>query len=229
MTWREFWNQDTPIYVNERHKQVHYGLIARQLAQALPKEAARVLDFGCGEALSAGQLAPRCGALYLCDSADLVRGRLRERLAGHANVTVLAPEDIGTIPGGSLDLVVVNSVLQYLDRPELDRLLAQWRGLLSPKGTLLVADVVPPGVGPLTDALALLRLAAANGFLVAGVLGLARTFFSDYRAKRAELGLSQYEEAQIMQIIRSAGYDVRRRAENLGHNQARMAFEAQPA
>jgi hypothetical protein len=48
MTWREFWNQDTPIYVNARHKAVHYELIARQLADALPEDQPAVLDFCCG-------------------------------------------------------------------------------------------------------------------------------------------------------------------------------------
>ena len=25
MNWRDYWNQDTPIYVSERHKVLHYG------------------------------------------------------------------------------------------------------------------------------------------------------------------------------------------------------------
>ncbi len=31
MSWRDFWNADTPIYVNERHKALHYGLVARDI------------------------------------------------------------------------------------------------------------------------------------------------------------------------------------------------------
>jgi SAM-dependent methyltransferase len=228
MTWREFWNQDTPIYVNARHKAVHYELIARQLADALPEDQPAVLDFGCGEALSAGLVAERCRVLHLCDGAALVRTRLAQQFGLLGNVVVMAPEQLGEIPAGSLDLIVVNSVLQYLSRADLDGLLATWRGLLKPGGQLLIADVVPPDVGPLTDVLALLRLAAGNGFLIASLGGLVRTFFSDYRRKRAALGLAHYSEAEMLALLSAAGYDARRRQPNLGHNQARMAFIAVP-
>jgi SAM-dependent methyltransferase len=228
MSWREYWNQDTPIYVNARHKAVHYDLIARQLADALPEGRPAVLDFGCGEALSAGLLADRCSRLFLCDGAELVRTRLVDQFGARGNVTVIAPEQLGEIAPGSLDLIVVNSVLQYLSRADLDSLLVIWRGLLAPDGELLIADVIPPDVGPLTDIAALMKLAASNGFLIASFGGLVRTFFSDYRKTRAALGLAHYSEGDMLEVLSVAGYDARRRESNLGHNQARMAFVAVP-
>ncbi len=228
MSWREYWNQDTPIYVNARHKAVHYELIARQLVDALPQGRPAVLDFGCGEALSADIVAKQCQVLHLCDGAELVRTRLKQKFGLLGNVVVMSPEQLGEIPDGSLDLIVVNSVLQYLSRADLDSLLATWRRLLKPGGQLLIADVIPPDVGPLTDVMALLKLAAANGFFVASFVGLARTFFSDYRKTRAALGLAHYSEADILAILSAAGFDARRRQANLGHNPARMAFIAVP-
>ncbi len=228
MSWREYWNQDTPIYVNARHKAVHYELIARQLVDALPPGRPAVLDFGCGEALSADILAKRCQVLHLCDGAELVRTRLTQKFSLLGNVVVMAPEQLGEIPEGSLDLIIVNSVLQYLSRPDLDGLLATWRKLLKPDGQLLIADVIPPDVGPLTDVMALLKLGAQNGFFIASFAGLARTFFSDYRKTRAALGLSHYNEAEMLALLSAAGFDARRRPQNLGHNQARMAFVAVP-
>ncbi len=228
MSWREYWNQDTPIYVNARHKSVHYELIARQLVAALPPGSPAVLDFGCGEALSADLVAKRCRVLHLCDGAELVRTRLAQKFGLLGNVVVMAPEQLGEIPEASLDLIVVNSVLQYLSRADLDGLLATWRRLLKQGGELLIADVIPPDVGPLTDIAALLKLAAQNGFFIASFIGLGRTFFSDYRKTRAALGLAQYSEADMLAILSAAGFNARRREGNLGHNQARMAFVAMP-
>ena len=228
MSWREYWNQDTPIYVNARHKAVHYELIARQLVDALPQGRPAVLDFGCGEALSAYLGAKQCQVLHLCEGAELVRTRLKQKFGLLGNVVVMAPEQLGEIPDASLDLIVVNSVLQYLSRADLDSLLATWRRLLKPDGQLLIADVIPPDVGPLTDVMALLKLAAANGFFIASFVGLARTFFSDYRKTRAALGLAHYSETDILAILSAAGFDARRRQPNLGHNPARMAFVAVP-
>src|SRR5688572_27498142 len=176
MSWREFWNADTPIYVNDRHKIVHYQRIADDIEKLLPGPDARVVDYGCGEALAAGRVAARCGHLYLCDGAEIVRDRLRQRLAAVANATILSPEDFDTVPDSSIDLIVVNSLVQYLSKEQLGAYLAQWRRKLRPSGRLVVADVIPPGIGPLTDAAALLRFAAANGFLIASFTGLVRTF-----------------------------------------------------
>lgn len=228
MSWREYWNQDTPIYVNARHKAVHYELIARQLVDALPQGQPSVLDFGCGEALSAGLVAKRCQVLHLCDGAELVRARLAQKFGLLGNVVVMAPEQLGEIPEASLDLIFVNSVLQYLSRADLDGLLATWRRLLKPGGQLLIGDVIPPNVGLLTDVAALLKLSAQNGFLIASCLGLVRIFFSDYRKARTALGLAHYSEADMLAILSAAGYDARRRAQNFGHNPARMAFIAVP-
>ncbi len=226
MSWREFWNADTPIYANDRHKLVHYQGVVKDIEKLLPGPDARVVDYGCGEALAAGSLAARCRHLYLCDGAEMVRDRLRQRLIAVANTTILSPEEFDTVPDRSIDLIVVNSVVQYLSREQLAICLARWHGKLNSSGRLVVADVIPPGIGPLTDAAALLRFATANNFLIAALAGLVRTFFSDYRRVRAQLGLAHYSESEFLQVLHNAGFAAQRMSWNFGHNSARMAFEA---
>jgi SAM-dependent methyltransferase len=229
MNWRDYWNQDTPIYASERHKLLHYGRIANDIVALIPSAEAVVLDHGCGEALAAERVARRCQKLYLLDAAPLVRERLKERFGGNAKIEVLRPEDLGQIPDGSLDLIVANSLVQYLALGELRDLLAVWREKLKPKGRLVLADVLPHEVSPLTDAKALLSFGFAGGFLTRAVLGLARTALSDYRKLRNELGLSRYGEVEMIELLRDHGFRAERRPQNLGHNQARMTFVATPS
>ncbi len=230
MNWRDYWNSDTPIYVSERHKLLHYRGIASDLAALVaelgPGEPPIVLDHGCGEALAAERVAARCEKLYLCDAAPNVRARIEARLADNLKVTVLAPEEVEAIPDGSLDIVVANSLLQYLSRPEFDALLALWRGKLKDGGALVLADIIPHGTGAATDAAALLRFAASGGFLVSALGGLARTALSDYRKLRGTLGLARYDEGEMLAILTMAGFEAARRPRNIGHNQARMTFVA---
>ena len=227
MNWREFWNRDTPIYVSERHKVLHYWLIANDIAGLVPSPDAAVLDHGCGEALSANRVAARCQRLSLCDAAPLVRERLTERFRKELRITVLSPEEIETLPDGSLDLVVANSLLQYLSLDEFRALLATWRAKLKPGGRLVLADVIPPEVSPITDARALLAFAWQGGFVKSALIGLARTALSDYRKIRDELGLTQYGEVEMLEILRDTGFSGERRRQNMGHNQSRMTFVAQ--
>jgi SAM-dependent methyltransferase len=157
-----------------------------------------------------------------------VRERLRERFGGNARIAVIAPEDLAGLADASLDLVVANSLLQYLSLDELRTLLAIWSAKLKPEGRLVLADVVPPDVSPVQDARALMSFAWQGGFLWAAALGLVRTAFSEYRRVRDALGLSHYGEAEMIEILRSCGYTAERRPQNLGHNQARLTFLAQP-
>jgi SAM-dependent methyltransferase len=228
MKWLDFWNADTPIYVNDRHKRVHYARIADDVVRLLPGPHARVMDYGCGEALSAERIAGQCAHLYLCDGAPFVLDRLRNRFGGLGNVTVISPDKLSSVADASIDLIIANSLVQYLSADELRSALSVWRRLVATRGALVIADVIPHKVGALTDATALLRFAARNGFLLPAVIGLARTFFSDYRRVRSELGLSHYDEAELIDILGGGGFAGQRLSRNLGHNPARMAFYATP-
>ena len=122
----------------------------------------------------------------------------------------------------------MNSVAQYLSRDELEGLLVTFRRLLRPNGAFVLGDVIPRAVSPMTDAMAVLRFAAQNGFLIAAFLGLVRTVFSDYSKLRTRLGLSLYDEAEILNLLRDAGFTPQRASKNIGHNPARMTFTARP-
>jgi SAM-dependent methyltransferase len=225
--WIAFWDSEHPIYVNARHRDVHYRTIAQDIRTHLPAGAA-VLDYGCGEALHADLIAASASALILCEAAPKVRAALVRRFADHPKIKVCAPEDIAAMPARALDAVVLHSVAQYLTPDALDALLATFRRLLHENGVLIVGDVVPPHVSAFTDAAALLRFGAANGFLGATLVGFARTLFSNYWRLRSQLGLTRYDEAAMSAKLAGGGFSAHRASANIGHNPARMTFIARP-
>lgn len=226
--WIAFWDSEHSIYVNARHRDVHYRTIAQDIRAHVPAGAS-VLDYGCGEALHADLLIPPARSLILCEAAPAVRRKLAGRFAGHPDIAVRAPEEVALLPSESLDVVVLHSVAQYLTPQELDALLALFRRLLGANGVFILGDVIPPNVSAFTDAWALIRFAAANGFLGAALVGLARTLASDYWRLRSDLGLTRYDEAAVVAKLRAAGFSARRAPKNIGHNGARMTFLARPA
>ncbi len=228
-TWREFWDNPHSIYVNDRHKHVHYRDIAEQVAAFVPNANARVLDYGCGEAMHADIVAAAAASVTLSDAAPSVRAAIAARFAANPKIAVLSPEEVERLPDASFDLIVANSLVQYLSGHELDRVLALWRRLLGADGTLIVADVIPPNVGPLNDGLALLRYAATNGFLLAAITGMMRTAASRYLRLRSALGIARYREAEFLSILRAARFEAERLPRNLEHNHARMTFRARRA
>jgi len=226
--WIEYWNGSASVYVSERHRRVHYALVADGIAQLVPHADAHVLDYGCGEALSADVVKAKCARLYLCDAAETVRAGLERRMARHEGVEVIAPEDLDRLPDGSVDLAVAHSVIQYLDEAALTVLMARLRRLLTPDGRIVFADIMPADARAIDDARALLGFGARNGFLLPSLVGLVRTAFSDYRRVRASHGLSRYGEADFLRVLERHGLAGQRLHPNLGHDQRRMAFAAWP-
>lgn len=229
MDWISFYDfKHSVIYVNERHRDVHYRTIATDIAKLVPSPAARVMDYGCGEATSANVLADACSHLTMVEAAPNVRAALAARNTGNAKISVMTPDQAAAEPAGSYDMIVLHSVAQYLGGSELDALLATFRRLLKPDGLFVLGDIIQPRLAAPMAALALLRFGAANGFFWAAVGGLMRIFVSDYFKIKSKVGLSHYETADMLSRLRAAGYDARRAPRNIGHNQQRMTFLARP-
>jgi ubiquinone/menaquinone biosynthesis C-methylase UbiE len=225
--WIAFWNSQNPIYVNARHRDVHYRNVAEGIRTYVRPDAT-VLDYGCGDALHAARVADSAGRLILSDAAPNVRAGLARRFADNPKIEVCSTAEIAALPAGTLDVIVMHSVAQYLSASETDAVLALFHRLLKSEGLLVVGDIVSPHVSTTADVLALLRFASANGFGGAAVLGLMRTLFSDYGRLRARVGLTRYGDAAIIQKLAAAGFFAVRAPTNIGHNQARGTYLARP-
>jgi SAM-dependent methyltransferase len=223
--WIEFWDSKHSIYVNARHEAAHFRRIAHEIRGFGPPDGV-MLDYGCGEALSAKEVAEGLSRLILCEPAPNLRLKLAARFAGNDKIVVRKPEDVAFMPDGWMDVVVMHSVTQYLTRPELDALAKQFRRLLRPGGLLVLGDVIPSDISALTDAWTLLRFGAREGFFWAAVGGLFRTYFSDYWRLRKSLGLMRYNSDEIVARLETAGFTAERAPSNIGHNDRRMTFLA---
>ena len=228
--WNSFYDfKHSVIYVNARHRDVHYRTIAQDIRAYVPSPAARVLDYGCGEASSAALVAEAAGGLVLVEAAPNVRAALSARYTEHPKIAVIGAEEATSLPPASFDLIVMHSVAQYLSEAELERLLKLFRRLVKPDGLFILGDVVPPHWAAPAAALALLRFGAANGFFWAALFGLLRIFVSDYLRLKKTVGLSHYEEAAVLTKLQAAGFAAERAPRNIGHNQRRMTFLARAA
>jgi SAM-dependent methyltransferase len=225
--WIDFYDSAHTIYVNARHRDVHFRQIAEDLTRYVAP-GATVVDYGCGEALHADIVAARADRLILVEPAPGVRARLAARFGANPRIEVCAPERLAALSDHSVDVVIMHSVAQYLTPQELDAALALFRRLLAPAGTLVLGDVIRPGTSALADALALLRFGARHGFFVGALIGLGRTFLSPYWRLRSALGLTRYDEASITARLAAAGFSAKRAPANIGHNGARMTFVARP-
>jgi ubiquinone/menaquinone biosynthesis C-methylase UbiE len=227
--WIDYYDSTHTIYASKLHRDLHFQVIARDIIGYISSKDAVVLDYACGEALSAGQVADACAKLYLAEPAPGVRGRLIARFAPNTKIRVRSLDDLRKMAEKSVDLVVMNSVAQYMTRGELDSAFAVIRRLLKPGGRLILGDILRPEVGMIRDIVALLRFALTHGFLKDALIGLISTGLSDYRQLRTRVGLQRYSEAEMVAKLATAGFTASRAHFNIGHNPWRMTFVARHA
>jgi ubiquinone/menaquinone biosynthesis C-methylase UbiE len=227
--WIDYYDSTHTIYASKRHRDLHFEVIARDIIGYIASKDAVVLDYSCGEALSAARVANACGQLILAEPAPGVRGRLIARFAPNMKIRVRSLEDVRKMQEKSIDLVIMNSVAQYMTPEEFDTALAVIRRMLRPSGRLVLGDILRPEVGMGSDVIALLKFAARHGFLKDALIGLISTALSDYRQLRAKVGLTRYSEQEITAKLAAAGFTASRAQRNIGHNPWRMTFVAHHA
>jgi protein-L-isoaspartate O-methyltransferase len=202
--WPAFWDR-LEEHVLFRVEAEDY--VAR-LTAALGRDfGRRVLDFGCGFGFVAALLAPRVPELFVFDASEGMRRRAQRRLASYRSVRVLGAPAVAAWPAGlRFDLILVNSVVQYMPPPQFQQWLGRWARMLAPSGRLVLSDLVTVEPRPLRELVELFRLSARGGCLLATVrkgLGevrqysrarhvqpLARVALDDLRRRAGELGLS---------------------------------------
>ena len=224
--WIDYYDSTHTIYASRLHRDLHFEVIARDIIGYISSPDAMVLDYACGEALSAAKVAEVCGKLYLAEPAPGVRGRLIARFAPNTKIRVRSLDDVRKMAEKSIDLAVMNSVAQYMTPQELDAAFGTIKRLLQAERPARARRYPAPRSRHGRDVLALLKFAAKYGFLKDALIGLISTALSDYRQLRTRIGLQRYSEEEIVAKLAAAGFTASRAHQNIGHNPWRMTFVA---
>src|SRR5215813_3284829 len=104
--WIDFYDSAHSIYVSARHRDLHFQLIADHIKAYVRSSDAVVIDYSCGEALSAERVADACGRLVLAEPAANVRARLAERFSNNTKIKACSLDDLAQLPRHTADLVV---------------------------------------------------------------------------------------------------------------------------
>ena len=216
--WHAYWDR-LEEHVIFRVEAADY---VTRLEAALGLEpGARVLDFGCGFGFVAELLALRVAELYAFDASDHMQRRAQLRLASQANVRFLAPPSATPWPAGlRFDLILVNSVIQYMPLDELQQWLGRWRAMLAPGGRLVLSDLLTENVDPLREVVELLVLSARRGCLVS-VLRKALGELRQYTRTRRVRPLSQIAFGDLRERAGRHGLAVDFLSSNLTYKKAR--------
>ena len=154
---------------NQRHRGMSElwvrELVAWLVAENVAGAHSNVLDYGCSWFDVGAALAARVRRVDGFDIDPAAVAAARQRMAGCSHVTLF--DAVAQIPMRTYDVIVVNSVLQYMrDEAEVATFLRQARDwLVSARATIVVSDVIPPQYSPARDAVDSLAVALRHGLL----------------------------------------------------------------
>jgi cyclopropane fatty-acyl-phospholipid synthase-like methyltransferase len=218
--WQPYWEELSESQQPFREQADEY---VRNLESSLPlAPGMRVLDFGCGFGFVAEQLAPKVGELFIWDSSANMRRRARINTARRPNVKLLdlsSEKDLFGRKG--CDLILVNSVVQYMTPDEFSRWLVWWRGALAPEGRIVVSDLIPPDHRSISDLIDLLVFSARRGRL-ARLLWQAFSELNRYLKMRRARPLTRIGCDELSRRGAAAGLAVNFLPRNLTHFRRRI-------
>ena len=220
--WVNYWlqHQGEPRVEQEESK----DYVSRLTRHVRLTSNLRVLDFGCGTGRVARLVAPRVNRVDLWDGSERMRQHARDHTADLPNVRLIDLEDPAQDPVAAYDLVIVNSVIQYMFVAEFHRWMGRLGPMLAPGGQVVLSDVLGPRTRLGHDLVTSLWFAASRGCLLDTLRHFARTL-TWYRTAQRTQPLTRFSEQQI-EDLRSGGWNVTRLPENLTFRPGRQTLIA---
>jgi len=228
--WLDIWGQPSRLFGPRTTTARDAEHVSDAVVSALGLGSGTVvLDYGCGPALGLTPLLDAGVEVLLYDRSPYFRELARERCGGREGVRILADDELESLAEGSLDAVVVCSVLQYLTDAERTQLFSRSIRLLKPDGVLALVDVVPSDYSFTSDVLATVRadlLADRMARVPGNALALGASVLRRYRTG---LTLRRYGDQELHSLLLDAGFDAERLPRNLKPNPSRNTWLARPS
>ena len=212
MSWSEYWERLESGDLLFREQSDEY--VARLLAAVPVHSRTRVLDFGCGFGFVASALAQRVGSVAVWDPSPRMRSRASVMLKPHANARLIDLSQ--TAPAERFDLILVNSVAQYMTSAEFDVWLERWRNLLVESGRLVLSDLLPPAHDTWVDVIDILRFSSRRRILLRTIRE-ATVEVRRYWRTRAVQPLVHIDRDDLCRRAGAAGFTVAFMERNLTH------------
>jgi ubiquinone/menaquinone biosynthesis C-methylase UbiE len=171
--------------------------------QRLVTPTTKVLDYGCSHFDLGVALQGRCVQIDGYDIDSKILAFARERLPKQTNSRLYGTES-PTLPESFYDLIVVNSVLQYLtDSAELEQTLSLFKKLLRPDGggKVVISDLIPKNYSASRDAFRSLYVATMHGMFWSMLQHLYRA-----ATKPSDFKLLAYAKEEVAAAAAKAGF-----------------------
>ena len=182
-----------------------------------------VLDFGCGFGHVADALAPKVREVHIWDESENMRIQASRNVSHHRNVVLCeAMNSSEFLSDRQFDLILVNSVVQYMSIHDFSCWLGKWGSLLTTEGTIIISDIIPLRSSPFLDLASLVTFSVRHRILFQAIREGFKMWRNWGKINKAQ-PLQHYSREGIRRNVEAAGLRAVFIKRNLTYRRGRLS------
>ena len=165
-------------------------------------------------------ISPKIKEIYIWDEANNMRARARKNTKDQENV--ICPDEVEEFVYKKFDLILVNSVIQYMKSEDLTYWLGVWCKILDDDGKIIISDIIFEETNSWTDIASIIPFSFQNGFLLRAIWeGLKELRW--YSSLRRFHPLRRLNREELEILASNTGLECKILSENLTFRKGRIA------
>jgi ubiquinone/menaquinone biosynthesis C-methylase UbiE len=219
ISWDDYWNSNN---INRDIMQVWAAYFVGLYEKTFGFDGSEViLDFGAGFGNVSFFIRNKASQLYLYDKSEYMQEVLRVNFQHSKNIQVVKSVDE---IDEKLDLIIINSVIQYMSIDELKQSLLELQRLCKPETKVIISDVIPPNYSKLADFLVQLKLSIKfNFFSKLVIYAVSNSFFSPQLSLSSK-HLTKYDEQKLIDLLEEHNFSAEKMQSNFTFSKKRYTL-----
>ncbi len=195
-TWDSYWNSNN---INRDIMQVWAAYFVGLYEKTFGFTGSEVvLDFGAGFGNVSFFIRNKAQKIYLYDKSEYMLEVLKVNFQNSKNMHIISSvNDIDE----KVDIILVNSVLQYMSIDELKKALLELQRICKPDTKIVFSDIIPHNYSKITDFLVQLKLSLKFRFFrKLMIYAVSNSVFSPSLSLSSNY-LTKYDEDELIEIL----------------------------
>ena len=217
--WENFWNQKHSFFDFTYTKKLQKKSTQNNISICPNIQGKKILDFGCGYAhgLDIFLSSHIIEQLILYDKSEYCYENLKIKYEKNKKIKIIKNLDDLIIENLKLDVIIVHSVIQYIEINELKEILNKFNLILNDSGIIIFGDI-PDKNTKLNDLIDLLKFSIKERIFIETIKNIIQfIFYKNY-------GNLIYYSEEILKNIIYKKFKLEKLDKNIGISRKRNSF-----
>ena len=218
VNWDNFWRNPARSYIKIMNASA-FDYVNNLKSDVSLNDSQIVLDYGAGTGSVSRQILKYVKSINVYDKSPSMTLKLKHLFSDNSTVQVLNElEDINE----KIDLVLISSVIQYIDRQDLSLIIQKLQKISNKKHQIVISDIIPVNSNKTLESILMIKKSIALKVFLPYLWQMLTITLMILR--RSKIKLTEYNEADLIKLFNNFGYEVQILTRNLGLSEQRYSI-----